>query len=130
MKRHGRVFALTSGAAALAFAGALACSTPTQPAKEIGKAEVAVKSAEQDNQTQQAAGLEMTMAREKLERAKTAMRDGDREKAERLAEEAEVDAELARVKAESQSAQSAALELERSIQSLRGEAQRGASMPQ
>jgi len=127
MKRHGQVFAL---ALAGAFVGALACSTPSQPVKEIGKAEVAVKSAEQENQAQQAAGLEMTMAREKLERAKTAMREDDYDKAQRLAEEAAVDAELARVKAQSQSAQSAALELERSIQSLRGEAQRGASMPQ
>ena len=107
-----------------------ACSTPTEPAKDIGKAELAVKNAEQEKSAQEAAGLEMTMAREKLERAKTALRDDDYEKAERLAEEASLDAELARVKAESQSAQTAALELERSIQSLRGEAQRGASMPQ
>jgi hypothetical protein len=114
----------------LALAGLFACAAPTAPVHEIGKAEVAVKSAEQENKTQEAAGLEMTMAREKLERAKAALRDGDDEKAQRLAAEAEVDAELARVKAESESAQSAALELERSIQSLRGEAQRGADMPQ
>ena len=123
MKRHAWVFAL-------AAAGALACSTPTEPAKDIGKAELAVKTAEQEKSAQEAAGLEMTMARDKLERAKTALRDDDYEKAERLAEEASLDAELARVKAESQSAQSAVVELERSIQSLRGEAQRGASMPQ
>ena len=123
MKRHAWVFAL-------AATGALACSTPTEPAKDIGKAELAVKTAEQEKSAQEAAGLEMTMARDKLERAKTALRDDDYEKAERLAEEASLDAELARVKAESQSAQSAVVELERSIQSLRGEAQRGASMPQ
>ena len=121
--RHGAVFA------ALAAAGVLACAAPTAPVREIGKAESAVKSAEQENQTQEAAGLEMQMARDKLERAKTALRDGDREKAQRLAEEAQLDAELAQVKAESESAQNAALELERSIQSLRGEAQRGANMP-
>lgn len=125
MKRHGRVFAVGSSALALAFAGALACSTPSEPTKDIGKAELAVKNAEQEKSAQEAAGLEMSMARDKLERAKIAMRDDDYEKAERLAEEAALDAELARVKAESQSAQSAALELERSIQSLRGEAQRG-----
>lgn len=123
MIRHRGVFA------ALAAAGALACAAPTAPVREIGKAETAVKSAEQENKTQEAAGLEMTQAREKLERAKTALRDGDEEKAQRLAEEAQVDAELAQVKAESQSAQDAALELQRSIQSLRGEAQRGATMP-
>jgi len=123
MKRHAWVFAL-------ATAGALACSTPTEPAKDIGKAELSLKNAEQEKSAQEAAGLEMTMAREKLERAKAALRDDDYEKAERLAEEASLDAELARVKAESQSAQTAAVELERSIQSLRGEAQRGASMPQ
>ena len=123
MKRHAWVFAL-------AAAGALACSTPTEPAKDIGKAELSLKNAEQEKSAQEAAGLEMTMAREKLERAKAALRDDDYEKAERLAEEASLDAELARVKAESQSAQTAAVELERSIQSLRGEAQRGASMPQ
>jgi len=124
MTRHGAVFA------ALAAAAALACAAPTAPVREIGKAETAVKGAEQENKTQEAAGLEMTMAREKLERAKQALRDGDKEKAQRLAEEAQVDAELAHVKAESETAQDAALELERSIQSLRGEAERGATMPQ
>src|SRR5262245_6148250 len=114
----------------LACAALLACAAPTAPVHEIGKAESEVKSAEQEKNTQEAAGLEMTLAREKLERAKAALRDGDEEKSERLAEEAAVDAELARVKAQSESAQSAALELERSIQSLRGEAERGAEMPQ
>ena len=107
-----------------AMSGLLGCAAPTQPAREIGKAEVAVRSADEENATE-AAGLEMRMAREKLERAKTALREEEYDKAERLAEEASVDAELARVKAQSDSAQSAAVELQTAIQSLRNEAQRG-----
>jgi uncharacterized protein DUF4398 len=107
-------------------AGLLACAAPREPAKQIGAAETAVKSAEQERAAPEAAGLELTMAREKLERAKTAMRDKDYDKAERLAEEAAADAELGRVKAQTDSAQKSADELSNAIQSLRGEAQRGA----
>lgn len=109
-----------------ALSGLLGCAASNEPAREIGKAEVAVRSADEENATE-AAGLDMRMAREKLERAKAAMRDEEYDKAQRLAEEASVDAELARVKAQSESAQSAAAELQTAIQSLRNEAQRGVS---
>jgi len=108
-----------------AAASLFACASPRQSEKEVGKAELAVRSAEEERATE-AAGLEMRMAREKLERAKIALRDEDYDKAERLAEEAAVDAELGRVKAQSDTAEKSAAELEAAIQSLRGEAQRGA----
>src|SRR5262245_46184425 len=63
MTRHGGVFA------ALAAAAGLACAPPTAPVREIDKAETAVKSAERENKTQEAAGLQTTMARERRERA-------------------------------------------------------------
>ena len=124
MTRHHWVMA---GAGA-ALAGALACSTPTEPQREIGKAELAVRSAQEEPGATDAAGLELRMAQEKLERAKTALRNEDYDKADRLAEEAAVDAELGRVKAQSDAAEKSASELEQAIQSLRGEAQRGARM--
>jgi uncharacterized protein DUF4398 len=115
--------------ACVALTGALACSTPTEPHKQIGKAELAVRSAQEEPGATDAAGLELRMAQEKLERAKTALHEEDYAKAERLAEEASVDAELGRVKAQSDSADKSAAELQDAIQSLRGEAQRGSRMP-
>jgi uncharacterized protein DUF4398 len=122
MTRHGLLFA---GACALALG---ACSTPQQPAKEIGKAELAVRSAQEEPRSSEASGVELRMAQEKLERAKTALHDEEYDKAERLAEEASVDAELGRVKAQSDDAEKSAAELQAAIQSLQGEAQRGARM--
>ena len=124
MKRHHWVLA----GACIALTGALACSTPTEPQKQIGKAELAVRSAQEEPGATDAAGLELRMSQEKLERAKTALRDKEYDKADRLAEEAAVDAELGRVKAQSDSAEKSAAELQDAIQSLRGEAQRGARM--
>ena len=117
---------LLLAASGVAAAFLMGCAAPREPVKEIGKAETAVHSAEQERGASDAAGLELTMAREKLDRAKTALRDKDYDKAERLAEEAAADAELGKVKAQSDAAQKSVTELESAIQSLRGEAQRGA----
>ncbi|HTO54554.1 MAG TPA: DUF4398 domain-containing protein [Myxococcota bacterium] len=122
MKRHGWLLA---GASALALA---ACSTPQQPAKEVGKAELAVRSAQEEPRSSEAAGAEVRMAQDKLERAKVALHEKNYDKAQRLAEEASVDAELGRVKAQSDDAAQSAAALEAAIQSLQNEAQRGARM--
>jgi len=116
-------------AGACVLCASLGCANSRDPAtRDLGKAEVSVQSAERAPATE-TTGLEMKLARDKLERAKAAMADKDYEKADRLAEEANVDAELARVKAESEAAQNSASELEAAIQTVRGEAQRGARVP-
>jgi uncharacterized protein DUF4398 len=117
---------LMAGACACALT---ACSTPQQPAKDVGKADLAVRSAEQEPRTAETSGADLRMAQDKLERAKIALHDREYDKAQRLAEEATLDAELARVRAESADAEQSASALEAAIQSLQNEAQRGGRMP-
>ena len=107
---------------ALALAAA-ACSAPRGPAQEIEKAEMAVDTATKTGVPESAA-LDMRLARDKLERAKEALQEEDYERAKRLGEQASVDAQVAMAKADSESAREAAAELERSIQTLRDEADR------
>jgi hypothetical protein len=127
MGRHSSV--LRVGSAACAVAGLVACASPKEPARRVGQAEVAVRSAEQEHASP-AASVELKMASDELARAKTALHDKDYDKADRLAEEAAVDADLARVKAESDSAQKDATQLGTAIQELRDEARRSAETPQ
>lgn len=113
------------GSLALLFAvGTLACSTPRKPAQEIAKAELSIKSANSTSAPTDAP-LELQLAREKTEMAKVALANDKFEQAGRLAEEAQVDAQLAEVKAESETASANARELEQTIQVLRDEAARG-----
>jgi len=127
MNRHRKVWLPALGA--VAAAGLVACAAPREPVRQIGQAEIAVKSAEQQSANPQSSA-DLKMANDKLERAKTALHQSDYDKADRLAEEASVDAEVARVKAESDSAQKDATQLEATIQQLRDEARRGAESPQ
>ena len=111
----GIAFALAAGA----------CSTPRKPAQEIEKAEAAIESADSTSAPADAP-LELKLAREKTERAKAALRDEEYDQARRLAEQAQVDAQLAEARAESETARENARERERTIETLRDEATRGA----
>jgi hypothetical protein len=66
------------------------------------------------------AGHELRLAREKLERAREAMEEGDHRTARRLAEQAYVDAEVAGAKARAAKAQIAAREAREGVEMLRG----------
>jgi|SRR6516162_11341557 hypothetical protein len=127
MARHRTVLKL--GSAACAIAGLVACASPKEPARRVGQAEVAVHGAEAEH-ANPASSVDLKRASDELDRAKTALHQKDYDKADRLAEEASVDAELARVKAESGSAQKDATTLATSIQALRDEARRAAESPQ
>lgn len=72
----------------------------------------------------QYASIEMTLAREKLARANTAMNAGDYELASDLANQSEVDAKLAQSKAGSAKAQLAANAVQEDIRVLREELKR------
>jgi uncharacterized protein DUF4398 len=128
MTPHQTVLFSAFAAAAL-VALAAACGTPREPVRHVGQAEVAIEGAQQANDARPGA-LDLRVANDKLERAKAALRDKDYERADRLAEEASLDAEVARVKAESDTAQKDADQLEIAIRQLRDEAQRGARMPE
>jgi len=117
-------FVMVGGLALLLTLGPIGCSTPRKPAQEIEKAELAINTADV-SPTPDVASLELRLAREKLERAKTALDEKEYDQARRLAEQAQVDAQLAEAKAESAAARESAVELEHTINSLRNEAERG-----
>lgn len=70
------------------------------------------------------APVELGLAQDKLARAEKALQSGDNEAARRLSEQAEADAKLAWVSAESARVQRAAAGVEKSVEALRDEVQR------
>ena len=105
--------------------GLAACASGPAPEAEIAAAEVAVDQAEQANAPAQASGS-YELARDKLERARDAMADGENVEARRLAEQALVDAQLAGAEARSEVARQNAAELRASIETLQDELARRA----
>jgi hypothetical protein len=104
--------------------GLAACTSGPAPEREVAAADVAVENAEEANAAARAPGP-YALARDKLERAREAMGDGENEEARRLADEALVDAELAEARARSQVAQENAAEVRTSVETLREELNRG-----
>lgn len=100
--------------------GVAACASDPAPEAELAAAEVAVDEAEKANAPAQASGP-YELARDKLDRARDAMEDGENLEARRLAEQALVDAQLAEAQARSEVARQNAAELRASIETLRDE---------
>ena len=97
------------------------CSATQPPTAVVSQAQLAVREAGQ-SQAAEHASQELSLARQKYDRAKRAF-DAERyTEARRLAEQALVDAELAETKAEAVSAQQAAQELQKALEALRIEA--------
>jgi len=116
------------GVAALLMALA-GCKSMKAPAT----ASVAVSDAAVDSASTAGAAayapLEMNSAREKLERARQALRERDYKLANALATQAEADARLAQSKADSAKAQAASGTLQEDIRVLREELQRNSAPP-
>ena len=100
--------------------GLAACASDSAPEAELAAAEVAVDEAEEANAPAQASGP-YELARDKLERARDAMEDGENLEARRLAEQALVDAQLAEAEARSEVARQNAAELRTSVETLQDE---------
>jgi predicted S18 family serine protease len=96
------------------------------PLETLSKAELAVQEADKRTASQYAP-LELQTAREQLDRAKRAMSDKEYDEARRLADQALVNAQLAEAKAGAEKSRQAAAELQKSIQTLRAELERGAA---
>ncbi len=111
---------------AAAVIGAGGCSSVQPPTGTVSQAQLAIREADQGKASQYAP-LELRKAREKFNDAEKAMRDEEYLKARRLSEQALVDARLAEVKAESEIARQNAADLQKTINSLRAEAERGSS---
>ena len=112
---------------ALLLAGGLAaCASVPPPESEMGKADLALRKAEQADAAHYAP-LEMRTARTKLDAARIAMRDEDNLAARRLAEQAKLDALLAEATAQTAQRQAAADAIRADIEALRAEAERASS---
>lgn len=112
-----------AGAPALLLVLAACASPGKPPAGEMAAARASIAEAESVGAVQQAP-VDLLSAREKFGKAEAAIRDKRYVQAQRLAEEAQVDAEVAQQKARVVKAQATATELERSNQLLRQETER------
>ena len=98
-------------------------STPPAPNEALQGAESAISTAEQAR-VADFASAELTVAREKLALARTAVRNEDMTRAERLAVESRVHAELAHARAAELGAKAINDDMQRSIEILQQEMDR------
>jgi Domain of unknown function (DUF4398) len=117
---------LIKGAAVCAAAvlGLAACASSPIPNEKIAVARASVQRAEQSG-APEFAPVELAAARDKLQRAEKAAGDHDAQPATMLAEQSNVDAELAEATAQQHKSHKAAVELDASLQALRQESAHG-----
>lgn len=106
--------------ASLLFVLVSACASTKPPTDQVARSEAAINQAEQVG-ARNYAPLEIREARKKLEQAKELIEQKNYARASRLADQAEVDAELAETKTLSEKAQKAVRELGESIKILKEE---------
>ncbi|GAC1306569.1 MAG: DUF4398 domain-containing protein [Steroidobacteraceae bacterium] len=100
-----------------------ACASSPVPLEKIAVAKSSVQRAEQ-NGAPEFAPVELAAARDKLGRAEKAASDHDVQPATMLAEQADVDAQLAEATAAQKRSHKAAMEFDASMQTLRQESLR------
>ena len=111
----------------LAWAAVLpACASMPPPNDKLAVAQTSIERAERANAVELAA-LPMRNAREKLSQAKQAINDKDNEKALRLAEQADADAQLAEAQAQTAKSDKAVADLEEGLRTLQEESHRDAT---
>jgi hypothetical protein len=110
------------GTATLLMLGACSVSKATKEA--VARADTRLQQAQGALGNSEGGAVELQRARDHLQQAKEAVKDGDEEPAQRHAQQAELDVELAVAKAQNVPARKAADEMQASIQQLRQEAQR------
>jgi hypothetical protein len=111
---------------ALAVTLAAGCGGVSEMTKDrVARSETSVKQAEQTVGRSEAGALELQRAKDNLDQARAALDKNKSEPAERYAQLAQLDAELAVAKSQSAAARRAADELLASIKTLREEAARG-----
>ena len=107
-----------------------ACATTGEPpTATLSKAELAVDNAA-ETQAPQYAPLELRKARSHIQQARQAVDQENYEEAQRLAEKALVEAQLAQAKADAQVAQNTLAEMRDSIDTIRREAERSLQQQQ
>jgi chromosome segregation ATPase len=123
---------MTLAAAPLALTALLlaGCGGVSDLTKErVTRSETSVQQAQQTIGNSEQGAIELQRAKDNLDHARQAIKDGKEQPAQRYAQLAQLDAELAVAKSQSASARNAADELIASIKQLRQEAQRSATTP-
>jgi outer membrane PBP1 activator LpoA protein len=103
-----------------------ACASVPPPESQMGKADLALRKAEQADAAH-FAPLEMRTARTKLEAARAAMQEKNNLEARRLAEQAKLDALLAEATAQTAQRREATDTIRADIEALRAEAERASN---
>jgi hypothetical protein len=119
---------IRGGAFAVAFAALAACASGPVPLEQLAVAKESVQRAEQAGATE-LAPVELSTARDKLQRAEQAAQNHQGQVATRLADQANVDAQLAEATAREKKSHQAEMELEASLQALRQEASHDPAPP-
>jgi hypothetical protein len=112
-----------AGLCAALVLGVAGCASTPIPNERIAVAKSSVARAEQSGAPEYAP-VEMAAARDKLARAEKAAADKDAQPATQLAEQANVDAQLAEATAQQHKSYKAATEFDASMQALRQESLR------
>ena len=112
----------TVGLCVLAFS---ACSSRRPPTAKISTADLAVRQASEQTASEHAP-LDLRLAREKLDKARAAANDDEYDRAERLAEQALVDAQVAEAKTRAAKSSENRNQTRQNIDTLRREAERSA----
>lgn len=123
MRRRPLARAATAAGLFSMFFLAGGCATAKPPTETLARAEVQLRTAA-EARADELAPMDLQRAREKLESSKRAMAAGRYDEARRLAETAEVEAELAEAKADAEITWQAADRLRRTIDALRQEMER------
>jgi hypothetical protein len=117
-----------AAACAAVMFGLAACASSPIPNEKIAVARQSVARAEQSG-APELAPVEMAAARDKLQRAEKSVADRDAEPATMLAEQANVDAQVAEATAQEHKSHKAEMELEASLAALRQEAAKSSVPP-
>jgi hypothetical protein len=120
---------LRGAAIAAAVLTVVGCASTPIPNEKIAVAKASVQRAEQSG-APEFAPVELAAAKDKLNRAEKAASDREAQPATMLAEQAEVDAQLAEATATKQKSHKAAMEFDASMQTLRQESMRNSQAPQ
>jgi hypothetical protein len=120
---------LATSAALIALVTAAGCATTPIPNEKIAVAKASLQHAEQSG-APELAPVEMSEARDKLTRAEKAAADHDAQPATQLAEQANIDAQLAEATAQEKKSRKAAAEFDASMQALRQETLRSSQPAQ
>lgn len=121
LRRPFRPLQLAGSVAGLAVL--TACASVPPPKEQLAVTQTELRDA-QNAGAATSASIELERARAKVEEARAAMKDDDNARAQRLLEEAEVDARRAAAKARADRADKTLAELRESIRALEQEAAR------